>query len=62
MPFLLHKDDLLTEETAASDYQKWLDEDDAGAAQEDGGAPRLQQRNEPAKTPLHDERRFEAYG
>lgn len=52
MPFLLHKDNVLSEETAASDYQRWLDDDgqvDAEAEAETDCAP--SSRNEPMRIP-----------
>ncbi|MGV3662281.1 MAG: hypothetical protein ACO1TE_19000 [Prosthecobacter sp.] len=59
MPFLLHKDAVLTEETAASDYQKWLYDDDN--IEPDGDESRSS-RSELGKVPQQDNRRFEACG
>lgn len=59
MPFLLHKDTVLTEETAANDYQKWLYDDADGEpeGEEDGLS-----RNELMRMPQQDNRRFEDCG
>lgn len=58
MPFLLHKDAALTEETAASDYQRWLDDDgQAEAEAETDGAP--SSRNEPMRMPQSVDRHIE---
>lgn len=60
MPFLLHtKDQPLTEETAANDYLKWLEDDDP-AEQEERQALQVLQNS--ACFASHDERRFEPYG
>lgn len=58
MPFLLHKDDVLTEETAASDYQRWLDDDgQAEAGTETDAAP--SSRNDPMRIPWPVDRHAE---
>ncbi len=59
MPFLLHKDTVLTEETAANDYQKWLN-DDADMEQE--GEEGASSRNELLRVPQQDNNRFEDCG
>lgn len=59
MPFLLHKDDVLTEAKAASDYQRWLDADDVMEGIEDGLKP---QRGELGLGLQEQERRFEIEG
>lgn len=61
MPFLLHKDTALTAESAASDYEKWLNDDDATDGEgerHEGGAS----RHEMVWTPPQDHHRFESRG
>lgn len=58
MPFLLHKDTALTEEIAASDYEKWLNADtDIDGEQEGDEGP--SSRQELVRVPQQDNRRFE---
>lgn len=61
MPFLLHKDDVLSEEAAASDYEKWLN-DEAGADGEQGDGEGRSSRKELGSLPQQDNRRFEGCG
>lgn len=61
MPFLLHKDTALTAESAASDYEKWLNDDDATDS-EQGGHEGSTSRHEMVWVPPQDNHRLESRG